>query len=81
MEIVVATRNPHKFQEIRQILAGLPVTLRTAAELGAPEVEEDEPTLEGNALKKARAVAAATDRVAIADDTGLIVEARPICRS
>ncbi len=75
MEIVIATRNPHKIEEIRQILSGLPVKLLSAADLGAPEVVEDEPTLQGNALKKAREVAAATDRVAIADDTGLLVEA------
>lgn len=75
MEIVIATRNPHKVEEIRQILRGLPVTLLSAAEAGAPEVVEDEPTLEGNARKKAREAAAATGKVAVADDTGLLVAA------
>jgi XTP/dITP diphosphohydrolase len=75
LEVVVATRNPHKLEEIRAILAGLPVRLLSAADLGAPEVEEDEPTLEGNAAKKAQVVADATGRVALADDTGLEVDA------
>src|SRR4051812_32026831 len=75
MEIVVATRNSHKLQEIRQILAGLPITLLSAADLGAPEVVEDCDNLEDNALKKAREVSFATGKPALADDTGLVVDA------
>jgi XTP/dITP diphosphohydrolase len=74
MEIIVATRNLHKLEEIRHILAGLPVRLVPAAEAGAPEVEEDAPTLEGNARKKARSAADATGKLALADDTGLLVD-------
>jgi len=83
-EIVVASRNPHKLDEIRAILADLPVRLTKAADHGAPEVDEDLPTLAGNAWKKAAQVARATGRWALADDTGLEVDAlggRPGVRS
>jgi XTP/dITP diphosphohydrolase len=81
MLIVLATKNPHKVEEMRAILrvegdpALAAIELRSAAELGAPEVLEDAPTLEGNARKKAIAVAQATGAWAIADDTGLEVDA------
>ena len=76
MEIVLATRNPGKVREVRALLAGLPVTLRTAASFaGAPEVVEDAPTLEGNARKKALALHRHTGLPALADDTGLEVMA------
>lgn len=76
MEIVVATRNRKKLEEIRRILEGLPVKLFTVEDFpGCPEVEESEDTFEGNALKKAQAVAAFTGRTAIADDSGLEVYA------
>ena len=76
LEIVLATRNPGKVDEIRALLAGLPVALRAASALeGAPDVEEDAPTLEGNARKKAEAFYAYTGLPALADDTGLEVAA------
>ena len=76
LTLVLATRNPGKVAEMRALLADLPVVLRSAAEIdGAPEVEEDAPTLEGNALKKARALHAHTGLPALADDTGLEVDA------
>ena len=76
LDIVLATRNPGKVAELRALLADLPVRLRSAAEVeGAPEVEEDAPTLEGNAAKKARALHAHTGLPALADDTGLEVAA------
>ncbi|GIV59991.1 MAG: non-canonical purine NTP pyrophosphatase [Rhodothermaceae bacterium] len=76
LEIVLATRNPGKVRELRALLAGWPVVLRTAADFpGAPEVEEDAPTLEGNARKKALALHRHTGLPALADDTGLEVDA------
>lgn len=74
---VLATANPDKAEEIGDVLRaalGDRVTLRPRPpEL--PEVDETGDTLEENALLKARAVAAATGEAAIADDTGLEVEA------
>jgi XTP/dITP diphosphohydrolase len=61
---------------MRQAMRGLPVDLLTRADFpGVPDVVEDGATLEQNALKKARAVCAATGIRSIADDTGLEVEA------
>ena len=76
MTIVLATRNPGKIAELRALLADLPVELVSAAEIAdAPEVEEDAPTLEGNARKKAQALRLHTGLPALADDTGLEVDA------
>jgi XTP/dITP diphosphohydrolase len=71
---VLATANPHKATEMQEILAplGLQLVPRPA---GVPDVDETEDTLEGNALLKARALCAATGLAAIADDTGLFVDA------
>jgi len=75
-ELVLATTNANKASEIRQIFAacGLDVTLVERPE-GVPEVEETEPDLLGNARLKARALVEATGRPAVAEDTGLEVEA------
>jgi XTP/dITP diphosphohydrolase len=76
VRLVVATRNEHKLAEIRAVLADLDLDVSGAADHpGVPEVEEDAPTLDGNADKKARWVAAATGLLSLADDTGLEVEA------
>jgi XTP/dITP diphosphohydrolase len=76
MRIVLATRNPGKVAELRALLADLPVELVSAADIdGATEVEEDAPTLEGNARKKAEALHRHTGLPALADDTGLEVGA------
>jgi len=75
LTLVLATRNPGKVAELAAALEGLPVTLVSAAEVGAPEVEEDAGTLRGNAEKKARALHAHTGLPALADDTGLEVDA------
>lgn len=73
--IVLATNNPHKVEEISQILGRGP-KLRTLAEFnGVPDVVEDRPTFEGNALKKAWAIMQATGLPALADDSGLEVDA------
>ncbi len=71
---VLATANPHKTEEIRAVLSELGVTLLARPD-DVPEVEENEDTLEGNALAKARALVDATRHAAIADDTGLFVDA------
>ncbi len=76
LEIAVGTGNPHKLEEIRAILAGLDVRLRSLAELGVGDAAlEDRPTLEGNAARKALFAAERTGLLAIADDTGLEVDA------
>jgi XTP/dITP diphosphohydrolase len=73
---VLATANPDKAAEIARILAdaGAPVEL-VARPADVPEVEETGATLEDNARLKAVALAAATGLPAIADDTGLEVDA------
>ena len=71
---VLATANPHKVTEMRAVLAPLGVDLLDRPH-GLAEVDETEDSLEGNALLKAHAVARATGLAAIADDTGLFVDA------
>ena len=77
-KIVVATRNRGKLRELLPLLtgAGLDLDLVTIDDV-APDAElrEDEATFEGNALAKARQAAAATGLAAIADDSGLEVDA------
>ncbi|MBD3334706.1 MAG: RdgB/HAM1 family non-canonical purine NTP pyrophosphatase [Candidatus Eisenbacteria bacterium] len=76
MKILVASHNRDKVREIREILGGLPVELLSAADLsGVAAPEETGRTLEENALIKARNVFAAAREPALADDTGLEVEA------
>lgn len=74
--VLLATHNADKVKEISLFLQGLPVKLRSAIEFPhIPQVEEDEPTLVGNAIKKARTLAHATGLMTLADDTGLEVDA------
>ena len=80
---VLATANAHKAEEIRAILGALghDVVPRPS---DVPDVDETSATLEGNALLKARALVVATGQPALADDTGLFVDAldgRPGVRS
>lgn len=75
-ELFLASGNPHKIEEFRQILKPLGIRLRSTQDYpNAPEVEEDQPDLKGNALKKARFWYQKTGLPSIADDTGLEVEA------
>lgn len=75
-ELVLATRNPHKGAELAALLGELGIKVRTLAEFpDAPEVAEDGDTCEANAVKKAREIARSTGLPALADDTGLEVEA------
>jgi len=74
--VVIASTNPGKIAEVRQIMAGLPLVLVTRDEVGGwPEVEETGDTYLANALLKAHAVAAVTGRAALADDSGIEVDA------
>lgn len=76
MEIVLASRNRKKAEEIQRILAGQPIEVRSLADFpDCPDVVEDADTFDGNALKKAREVASFTGRIAISDDSGLEVVA------
>ncbi|PEN11297.1 non-canonical purine NTP pyrophosphatase, RdgB/HAM1 family [Longibacter salinarum] len=73
---LLATRNPGKVEEIRALLSDLDVEILAADTLDEPiDVEEDAETLRGNAEKKARAYADRFDLPALADDTGLEVDA------
>ncbi len=74
MSIVLATRNPGKIAEIKALLPG--VRIRPAASFpGCPEPEETGRTFKENALIKAKAVARYTGSTALADDSGLEVDA------
>jgi len=79
MDIVVATRNKKKVGEIKKILGGGTVTAVDIFTLddfpGCPEVQEDGRTFEENAVKKAVCISEYTGMPAIADDSGLEVEA------
>jgi len=70
--VVLATANPDKARELAALLQGFEVVPRPA---GLADVEETEDTLEGNARLKAVAVQGATGEIAVADDTGLEVDA------
>lgn len=75
-ELLLATRNPGKVQEFRALLAHLPVTVLSAADIeGLPDVEETGTTFAENATQKAVALAQASGRIALADDSGIEVDA------
>jgi XTP/dITP diphosphohydrolase len=74
-EWVLASHNSGKVREIGDLLRNLPVRLRSAAELGLPEPAETGQTFEANAELKALAAARATGRPALADDSGIEVDA------
>jgi len=76
LKIVVATRNKGKIKEIQAFLNGVVEDISCAADYeGFPETIEDGETFEQNALKKAREAMEYTGRPALADDSGLMVEA------
>ncbi|NNF53805.1 MAG: RdgB/HAM1 family non-canonical purine NTP pyrophosphatase [Acidimicrobiales bacterium] len=74
MDLVLATNNPGKVSELRDLLAHSGVTVMARPE-HIPHTVEDADTLTGNAAKKAREVCAAVNKPALADDTGLFVDA------
>ncbi len=82
-QFVLATANPHKTEEMRAVLGALDIGLLPRPS-NVPDVDETGKSLEENALLKARALVDATGHAAVADDTGLFVDAldgRPGVRS
>jgi XTP/dITP diphosphohydrolase len=74
--LVLATKNPGKVLELKEILRHLPIEVVACSDYpGIPDVVEDGETFEENAIKKAQAVARATGEIALADDSGLEVDA------
>lgn len=73
--LLLATHNPGKVQEISGLLAPFGFEIVMAGDLGLPEPEETGATFAENALLKARTAAQATGFLALADDSGLAVEA------
>ena len=74
--LTLATGNAHKVAEIRALLSGTDVTVRHLGELdNPPELTEPHETFAENALAKALTVAQATGELALADDSGLMVDA------
>ncbi len=73
--LVFATRNRGKLVELRALLPGIAVIAIDELERAVPEVVEDADTFAGNAAKKAREVSRATGLPALADDSGLEVDA------
>ncbi len=76
MKFVLASKNPHKLTELQKILGELGVEVVLESDVGVDlEVEETGDTFEANAQLKAKAVMEATGLPAIADDSGLCVDA------
>lgn len=74
--LVIATANKGKTSEIRDLLKGFPINIKNLADFGPiPEVEEDGNTFDENAYKKASFTARILGLPALADDSGLLVEA------
>lgn len=76
MKLVLASKNPNKLAEMQEILSALGVEVVMESDVGVDvDVEETGTTFEENAALKARAVCAASGLPAIADDSGLCVDA------
>jgi len=76
MMLVIASGNPGKTAEIRELLEGFPITIKNLNDFGPlPPVEEDGETFDDNAYKKASFVSKVLGLPALADDSGLVVEA------
>lgn len=76
MKLVLASKNQHKLLELQTILSQLGLEVVLEAQVGVDvDVEETGTTFEENALLKARAVMEASGMAAIADDSGLVVDA------
>ena len=73
--VVIATHNPGKLREMRELLAPYGITTQSAGELGLPEPKETGTTFAENARIKAVAAARASGKPAFADDSGLVVDA------
>ena len=75
MRLVLASNNAKKLAELKALFAALPLDIVTQGSLGVAEAEEPHHTFIENALAKARHAAQATGGAAIADDSGLCVDA------
>lgn len=77
MNLLFATRNPGKLRELRRLVTGLPIRVVSPDDLGKeiPEVEEDGSTFAANAAKKASTYARAAGMHALADDSGICIDA------
>ena len=76
MELLLASNNAKKRAELVRLLGPLGIEVKTPADVGGlADVDEDQPDFRGNAAKKAQAAARATGRWALADDSGLEVDA------
>ncbi|MCG8556964.1 MAG: non-canonical purine NTP pyrophosphatase [Proteobacteria bacterium] len=76
LHLLVATRSPGKVAELRRLFEGLPLSLLTPSEFGSlPRVDEDGESFEHNARNKACVLATASGLLALADDSGLEVDA------
>lgn len=76
LTLVIATSNPGKTVEIRDMLQNFPVNIKNLADFGQiPPVEEDGDTFDDNAYKKASFVSKILGLPALADDSGLVVDA------
>lgn len=76
IEIVISSTNQGKIAEIMEIMSGLDVRWLTEANVGGwPEIEETEDSYLANALIKARALSLKTGKAALADDSGIEVDA------
>jgi XTP/dITP diphosphohydrolase len=73
--VIIATHNPGKLREMRELLAPYGIATQSAGELGLPEPEETGATFAENARIKACAAARASGKPAFADDSGLVVAA------
>jgi XTP/dITP diphosphohydrolase len=73
--LVVATHNPGKIRELEELVAPYGITIVTAGALDLPEPEETGVTFEANAMLKAIAAAIASGHPALADDSGVAVDA------
>jgi XTP/dITP diphosphohydrolase len=75
-QLLVATRNPGKMDEVKSLLGGLNIFIYSLADLGiSEEVVEDLPSFRENAIKKATSYARLSGKLTLADDSGLEVDA------
>lgn len=76
MKLFIATSNPNKVKEMKEILADFDLEILSKEDVGElPEVKEDKSTFAGNALKKAKVIQQEVGIPTVADDSGLAVDA------
>ncbi|HEX3161964.1 MAG TPA: RdgB/HAM1 family non-canonical purine NTP pyrophosphatase [Pseudolabrys sp.] len=72
--VVIATHNPGKLREMRELLGPFGIATQSAGDLGLPEPNETGKTFAANARIKAEAAARASGKAAFADDSGLVID-------